>query len=121
MRISCPSRPCLRLRVIANSDADADQTLKLRVRDAALPAALARPLSISGIEAAAKAVDPSARAEYGRFTFGGYASRAVQITLGAGGGHNWWGVLYPNATGVPDEPVVFSSWIANLLRSWGWI
>lgn len=33
---------------------------------------------------------------YGRYTFPAGRYRALQVVIGAGRGHNWWCVLYPN-------------------------
>ncbi|MCL1965235.1 MAG: stage II sporulation protein R [Firmicutes bacterium] len=120
MRFFCPYQKQLRLRVIAHSDEKPDQLAKLRVRDGVLPLAARRPLDLDAIQAAAREVEPSARVRFGCFTFGGYASPAVEITLGAGLGHNWWGILYPDAMDT-ETPAQFESWFLNLLRKWGWI
>lgn len=121
MRIFCTRRRVFRLRVVANSDSLADQAVKLRVRDVVLPLAMENPLSLVKIRAAARAIDPTALAARGLFRFGGYASDAVVVTLGAGKGKNWWGILYSSISGVPNEPVKFESWILTILRSWRWI
>ncbi len=119
--LASPRTDMLRLRVVANSDEPEDQARKLRVRDAALPVALRDPNALGDILQAAKAIDPTARVRRGVYHFGGYASDTVLVTLGAGAGHNWWGILFPSAMGMGAEPVQFESWIAKLLRSWGWI
>jgi len=106
-------RNVLRLHIIANSDSEADQAIKLAVRDAVL----SQPLPKSPAEAAQSAAhtaeevlrsggfDYGARGEYtkmyfptkeyGPYTFPEGDYRAVRIILGSGEGHNWWCVLSP--------------------------
>lgn len=116
----------LRFHILANSDGDADQRVKKEVRDAVgygISPLLAEAESLDETEAIAKAhldeiVDTAeavlkengfsygARASlvttefpeksYGPYTFPAGTYRALEITLGAGEGHNWWCVLYPN-------------------------
>lgn len=121
MRFFCSKKRILRLRVVGNSDAPIDQVQKLSVRDAVLPVAKRRPNDLSAILHKAHAIDPSARVCRGEFCFGGYMSDAIVVTLGKGEGQNWWGILFPSALGVADEPVQFESWFVRLLRGWGWI
>lgn len=115
----------LRLHVLANSDSDEDQSLKLKVRDRILSEAgtlfyqaetessarKAAEESLPLIEAAAKAALKDAGAEgtvrvkvtrqffdtrvYDGFTLPAGQYDAVQVILGEGKGHNWWCVLYP--------------------------
>lgn len=115
----------LRLHIIANSDSDFDQELKLRVRDRVLEytgglfaeasgkteaEALAK-YSASDIKAVAEEViaengaDYSVSVEitnmwfetrtYDGFTLPAGDYDAVRIIIGAGEGHNWWCVMYP--------------------------
>lgn len=115
----------LRLHVLANSDSDEDQALKLKVRDRILSEAgtlfyqaetessarKAAEENLPLIEAAAKAALKDAGAEgtvrvkvtrqffdtrvYDGFTLPAGQYDAVQVVLGEGKGHNWWCVLYP--------------------------
>ena len=112
----------LRLRVIAASDSEEDQALKLRVRDAVLaetPALFgdcadadeaeqrAQELSdtIREIAGAAAGEDCAVRVivgreryprrDYGDWILPAGTYRSLRITLGKGEGHNWWCVLYP--------------------------
>lgn len=115
----------LRLHVLANSDSDEDQSLKLKVRDRILSEAgtlfyqaetessarKAAEENLPLIEAAAKAALKDAGAEgtvrvkvtrqffdtrvYDGFTLPAGQYDAVQVILGEGKGHNWWCVLYP--------------------------
>ena len=115
----------IRLHVIANSDSDADQTLKLCVRDAvlcraedilrqsanmteararlrdSLPAigdAAAQELAAQG---SGYAVSVSLEdTEFPRKTYDGFALPAgeylaLRVVIGAGEGRNWWCVVYP--------------------------
>ncbi len=115
----------LRLHVLANSDSEADQALKLVVRDAVLSAA--RPLlqqaqnegtareiaQTHTKELRAAALTAARKAGYkgdiavsvGRYGFpdrtyeGVFVPAgdydAVRVVIGKGGGHNWWCVMYP--------------------------
>lgn len=115
----------LRLHIIANSDSEFDQQLKLKVRDRVLELtgelfaeaagktdaeALAK-YSANDIKAAAEEViaengaDYSVSVEitnmwfetrtYDGFTLPAGDYDAVRIIIGAGEGHNWWCVMYP--------------------------
>lgn len=115
----------LRLHIIANSDSDFDQELKLKVRDRVLEytgelfaevsgkteaEALAK-YSANEIKSVAEKViaengaDYSVSVEitnmwfetrsYDGFTLPAGDYDAVRIIIGAGEGHNWWCVMYP--------------------------
>lgn len=120
------SREVFRFHILANSDSDEDQEIKLEVRDAVL-AFMKREM---GEEASAettkewasghleelretalrvlreKGFGYGARAEvttcyfpekrYGDVVFPDGDYDALRITLGKAAGHNWWCVLYPN-------------------------
>lgn len=116
----------LRFHVLANSDEEADQRLKLKVRDAIgayLEPQLAHADSMEdtrrivnsnmeGILEIAKdtiseqGYDYEVDAEltrtdfpektYGEYTFPAGEYEALEVTIGEGAGHNWWCVLYPN-------------------------
>ena len=115
----------IRLHVIANSDSDADQTLKLCVRDAVLCRAedilkrsadmtdarqrLTDALPAIGDAAAAEltargSAYPVAvsleETEFPLKTYDGFALpageyMALRVVIGAGEGRNWWCVVYP--------------------------
>lgn len=115
----------LRLHILANSDSEADQELKLAVRDAVLletaglfqsggdkeqAKALARKnLSrieeIAACEIARQGCDYPVKAEvvnmffdtrqYGDITIAAGRYDAVRITIGQGAGKNWWCVMFP--------------------------
>ena len=117
------SEKLVRLHVVANSDSEEDQTVKLKVRDAVLAetqtilrnaddpkAALERHLP--QIEAAANAClareGSSDRAvatmdkelfptrEYETFSLPAGTYTALRVTIGSGQGHNWWCVVFPS-------------------------
>lgn len=115
----------LRLHIIANSDSDEDQELKLKVRDAVLNATGELFAEVSGkteaVEAAkyssddikdiAKSIISSEGFDYSvqveitemwfeTRTYDGFALPAgdydtVRIIIGEGEGKNWWCVMYP--------------------------
>ena len=115
----------LRLHIIANSDSEADQELKLKVRDAVLEATgelfaevsgkteaiAAAEYSANDIKAIAENViisegfDYSVQVEitemwfetrnYDNFTLPAGDYDAVRIIIGDGEGKNWWCVMYP--------------------------
>lgn len=119
------SNKLLRLHVVANSDSDTDQTLKLKVRDAVLgeadvllqgtdsqeQAKQVLRCNLSRLESAAKGVltkeGSSQTVEvtlarelfgtryYDTFALPGGYYDALRVTLGSGNGHNWWCVVYP--------------------------
>lgn len=110
------SESLIRLHVIASSDSDYDQNIKLAVRDAILDATQKLDKSdtagfANAAEAAAneylrdRGIPYLAHAEYGRFDFPekeyqGFTLPAgeyngVRVILGRGEGHNWWCILYP--------------------------
>ena len=74
----------LRFHVLANSDSEADQNLKL---------------AENGYD-----YDVTAELEhtsfpvknYGSYTFPAGDYEALRIVIGEGNGHNWWCVMYPN-------------------------
>lgn len=115
----------LRLHVVANSDSDADQAVKLQVRDAILSAATPYLEGVQGQQEAQQALEPHlgelAQAgaqvlsdagmdypitvsisnvwfptrEYTDFALPAGTYRSLQVILGDGAGHNWWCVVYP--------------------------
>lgn len=115
----------VRLHILANSDCDSDQALKLAVRDAILAGTAdlftdsqtreqAEELAaghLEEIEAIARAeiqrqgYDYSVTArivnryfetrQYDNFTMPAGRYDAVQVEIGAGAGKNWWCVMFP--------------------------
>lgn len=117
------SEKIIRLHVVANSDSSADQAVKLHVRDAVLAAARhalqgagdpqqAIAQALPALEAAANAAlaaqgsRETARVsfrrelfptrEYDTFSLPSGVYRSLRVTIGAGGGHNWWCVIFPS-------------------------
>lgn len=116
----------LRFHVIANSDAAFDQELKLKVRDAVgaqmaelLSDAGSRAECEQIIQGELKEIACTAERvikeegysyeteaflrevqfpvkTYGDYTFPAGTYEALEIVIGAGVGHNWWCVMYPN-------------------------
>lgn len=116
----------LRFHVIANSDSDRDQELKLEVRDAVLDYfAREMPQSGDAAQAASWAREHTDEIEtvgrealslagahdtvnaavttcyfpdrtYGDVTFPAGNYEALRVEIGDAKGHNWWCVLYPN-------------------------
>lgn len=116
----------IRFHVLANSDAQADQDLKLKVRDAVGSFMKPRLSGISDINASRRAVRENLPAieetakkviaqegytydvqasltvtdfpekVYGDYTFPAGKYEALEVVIGDGGGHNWWCVMYPN-------------------------
>ena len=116
----------LRFHVLANSDSDADQSLKLKVRDAIgsyMAPKVKDATSVEECEEIVRAAIPeivdTAEAviekegydysvtaslgkvdfpvkTYGAYTFPKGAYEALNVTIGEGKGHNWWCVMYPN-------------------------
>ena len=115
----------IRLHVIANSDSDADQALKLEVRDKVLDftttvlqrsadmedaqvrlrAELTRIETIARREIAAQGYDYPVTAqlasaefplkEYDGFSLPAGEYMALRLVIGEGEGRNWWCVVYP--------------------------
>lgn len=114
----------IRLHIIADSDSEADQAVKLNVRDAVLKEigdkfknddiGICRENIINNLGEIEKIADRvltengfsyTSRAYYGKFPFPqkSYASLTlpageyfgVRVVLGSGKGHNWWCVMYP--------------------------
>ena len=115
----------LRMHVIANSDSDEDQALKLKVRDAVLESgAELFDGTVTVDEAKAKIEPQKAELEaaarevieregydypvsvnvvneyfatrcYGDLTMPAGRYTAVKVVIGEGAGHNWWCVMFP--------------------------
>lgn len=115
----------IRLHILANSDTDEDQALKLRVRDRILEATegwvsdcksaeeaeavfAARIDEINSVaqsfinecgysyETSSEVVQMEFdNREYGNITMPHGSYKAVRIKIGSAEGHNWWCVMYP--------------------------
>lgn len=120
------SREILRFHIMANSDSEKDQSVKLKVRDEigsymheklrgtkdmteCLQIARENLPKIAGIAErviAREGCDYSAgvriaeadfpKKQYGSYAFPAGTYQALVVTLGQGEGHNWWCVMYPN-------------------------
>ena len=113
----------IRLHVVANSDSDYDQSVKLKVRDAVLQKAnalladsenpdrtLAENLQVLADTAQAELCKLNYRADihasfemerfptrkYDTFSLPAGTYKTLRITIGSGRGHNWWCVVYPS-------------------------
>ena len=112
----------VRLHVIAVSDDDAEQAVKLQVRDAVLAYLEPQLADVTDIGAAEQLIagdlDGIARAaqaaagerlvrvtlgpehyptrDYGTFALPAGVYTSLRVTLGAGAGHNWWCVIFPS-------------------------
>ncbi len=115
----------LRLHVIANSDTDIDQDVKLKVRDALLTKGAEIFDGSVNVENAKKKLTPELKEieneadsvlkengfgysakvkltdeyfpvrEYENFTLPSGRYMSLTVTLGSGEGHNWWCVMFP--------------------------
>ncbi len=115
----------LRLHVIAESDSEEDQSLKLKVRDAVLDCITSRVTDCTSFDEAYGVVsdmqdeiksaaelcvkengedcsvtvslglEQYPRRDYGSFCLPAGTYHSLKITLGEGQGHNWWCVLFP--------------------------
>ena len=115
----------LRLHILANSDSDADQALKLKVRDAVVEASAGWLDGVKSAEDAEDVLDGRlselvdvaretvrragyaypvtaercemyfATRQYGDVTLPAGRYQAVRFVIGEGEGHNWWCVLFP--------------------------
>ena len=120
------SEKTVRLHVVANSDSEADQAQKLRVRDAVLAcvsewtagcrtaeeAKQAISAHLPEIEASARAVlaaegsgyavsvslgrEHFGTRRYDTFTLPAGVYPALRVKLGQARGHNWWCVVFPS-------------------------
>lgn len=120
------SNEVFRLHILANSDSEEDQSLKLRVRDSLLrytdrlfskaensdkAERIARDnleslRAVAQREVYANGYDYKVKAEvvnmyfntryYERYTMPAGMYDALRITIGSGEGHNWWCVMYPS-------------------------
>ena len=125
----------VRLHVIAVSDDDAEQAVKLQVRDAVLAYLGPQLADVADIGAAQQIIagdlDGIARAaqaaagerpvrvslgpehyptrDYGTFALPAGVYTSLRVTLGAGAGHNWWCVIFPplcaQAAGLSEQAV----------------
>jgi len=111
------SEKLIRLHVVANSDSERDQQVKLLVRDAVLT--VTEGLDKDGIQRALPAVQQAAEnclsklgeektvrvtlsherfptRLYENFALPAGTYRTLRVTIGVGEGHNWWCVAFPS-------------------------
>lgn len=134
--------PGVRLRVIAADDSPGEQAFKLRVRNAAIRALSAHMGACRDNESAWKCVNAAfgdmliaarkqaaaegrgiaINGEIGLLTWeDGGRYPTAKLVIGAGRGHNWWSLIYPDlCPGVPGDDVVYCSailrWLSALLK-----
>lgn len=120
------SRDVFRLHILANSDSDHDQSVKLKVRDRVLEYSkglfesakskqeaeslvssnLDNIMRVAQNELKDLGCDQTVKAEikkmyfttryYDSYTLPSGMYDALRITIGSGKGHNWWCVMYPS-------------------------
>ena len=126
-------RDVLRLHVLAETDSEEDQALKLKVRDAVLAETDRLLAECSSVEDAEKIVQVHSdeilaaaeacvrenggdcavsltlgeevypRRDYGEVVFPAGRYRSLRVILGEGEGRNWWCVLYPGLCVRPAQ------------------
>lgn len=137
----------IRLHVIANSDTDYDQQLKLKVRDRLLEemegkenieeARLYIRNNLANMENIAKEVIKSEGFDYATkaklgvtfipeksyedITLPAGRYEALTVSIGSGKGHNWWCVIFPQLC-IPEkysdsERIVIKSKIMEIIRN----
>lgn len=135
----------IRLHIIANSDSEEDQSIKLTIRDAVLKEEGENLASqnerecirsvkerLPQIERLADRVLQengfryTAHAVYGKFDFPKKEYKnmtlpsgkyyGVRIILGEGAGHNWWCVMYPPLCMMNDTDAVLSEKSERILK-----
>lgn len=135
----------VRLHIIADSDDDDDQAVKLKVRDAILQSVgehiqagsdeECRDEIINNLDEIEQIADSvlqengfnyKSHAEYGKFSFPQKTYKSmtlpsgdyygVRIMLGSGEGHNWWCVMYPPLCFNEGEEVSLSRESEKILR-----
>ncbi len=136
----------VRLHVLANSDSEKDQTLKLQVRDAvlaraetiltraqdraeaetALRAALPELTALAEEEIARRGYTYPVRAEltdtafptrvYDGFALPAGRYLALRLLIGAGAGRNWWCVVFPPLCAAAAEDVPTAAMAAGLTK-----
>lgn len=134
----------VRLHVVANSDSDEDQALKLQVRDAVLEQCRELLAGADTAENAREALEgalPDLAAaglavveeqgydcpvavsleyasfptiDYGDFSLPAGNYQALRVELGAGEGHNWWCVLFPTLCLEPVSDLAQSAMAEGL-------
>jgi len=139
----------VRLQVVAESDAPADQALKLKIRNACLDCARvcvsgapnageaymrlqrhigdfqqtcetkARALGYDGTITAEAGVFAFPDRVYGRVRVPAGEYPALRVTIGEGAGRNWWCVLYPDLCSLDESARSLEDVISWLRRRLG--
>lgn len=137
----------LRFHVLANSDREADQTLKLQVRDRILELvhdSMDQAENTAAAEAQLRAQMPQIRAaaraeiqrrgydypvsvqlgvfafplrQYGNVTLPAGKYPALRVVIGEGGGHNWWCVMFPPLCFVSESTAKMPTESLNKISS----
>ena len=94
----------IRFHVIANSDSEEDQNLKLKLRDAIINYLQPKLLESESIEESELIVLPAG--EY----------KALRIIIGEGKGKNWWCVMFPPLCFVDEQKGIIDKETDDKLR-----
>lgn len=126
------SEKMIRLHVVAQSDSEYEQSVKLEVRDSVLELLTPRLENAAGSESAAGIIteslgelerrareisglsatatleyEPFPTREYDSFSLPAGEYLSLRVTLGEGGGRNWWCVVFPPlCMSIAEEPAV---------------
>ncbi|MGL5315419.1 MAG: stage II sporulation protein R [Peptostreptococcaceae bacterium] len=136
----------IRFHVIANSDSDEDQNLKLKVRDAVIEYLQPKLMNSSSIEESEEIIkkeyanlekiskniiekngynyDVRVGIEYSNFPTKQYSNvvlpageyKALKIVIGSGQGKNWWCVMFPPLCFVDEEKGIIDKETDERLR-----
>lgn len=136
----------IRFHVIANSDSDEDQNLKLKVRDAVIEHLQPKLINSSSIEESEEIIkneyenlekiskniiekngynyDVRVGIEYSKFPTKQYSNvvlpageyKALKIVIGSGQGKNWWCVMFPPLCFVDEEKGIIDKETDERLR-----
>ena len=136
----------IRFHVIANSDSDEDQNLKLKVRDAVIEYLQPKLMNSSSIEESEEIIkkeyvnlekiskniiekngynyDVKVGIEYSNFPTKQYSNvvlpageyKALKIVIGSGQGKNWWCVMFPPLCFVDEEKGIIDKETDERLR-----
>ena len=111
----------IRLHIIADSDDDNDQEVKLKVRDAILKNVGDRLSKTDKNECRDEIINDLNEFEFPEKTYKSMVLPAgeyygVRIVLGSGEGHNWWCVMYPPLCFKEGEEVRLSKESEKILR-----
>lgn len=123
-----------RIHVVGKTDMYSDQQYKLLVRDWALDYienhgyddiasleahlnSMAATFGQSQNIRAERGIFPYSKSHKGGIVYPAGDYDALRIYIGAAEGRNWWGVLYPEESGIGDDVIYYSAivnWIMSL-------